>query len=72
MANRFVDVHPDDPLSAEIEESLPPYLKSQAMASLDAAEPLLAVLYYRAYKQLDFAREDPELARRFEKVAPPE
>jgi serine/threonine protein kinase len=72
MANRFVDVHPDDPVSAEIEESLPPYLKSQAMASLDAAEPLLAVLYYRAYKQLDFAREDPELARRFEKVAPPE
>ena len=72
MANRFVDAHPDDPLSDEIEESLPPYLKSRAMASLDAAEPLLAVLYYRAYKQLDFAREDPELARRFEKVAPPE
>ncbi|HVQ54387.1 MAG TPA: serine/threonine-protein kinase [Thermoanaerobaculia bacterium] len=72
MANRFVDAHPEDPLSDEIEESLPPYLKSQAMASLDAAEPLLAVLYYRAYKQLDFAREDPELARRFEKVAPPE
>jgi serine/threonine-protein kinase len=72
MANRFVDTHPDDPLSDEIEESLPPYLKSRAMASLDAAEPLLAVLYYRAYKQLEFAREDPELARRFEKVAPPE
>ncbi len=72
MANRFVDAHPDDPLSDEIEESLPPYLKSQAMASLDAADPLLAVLYYRAYKQLDFAREDAELARRFEKVAPPE
>ena len=71
MANRYVDAHPDDPLSDEIEESLPPYLKSQAMASLDAAEPLLAVLYYRAYRQLDFAREDPELARRFEKVAPP-
>ena len=72
IANRFVDTHPDDPLADEIEETLPPYLKSRAMASLDAAEPLIAVLYYRAYKQLEFAREDPELARRFEKVAPPE
>jgi tRNA A-37 threonylcarbamoyl transferase component Bud32 len=72
MANRFVDAHPGDPTSDEIEETLPPYLKSQAMAALDAAEPLLAVLYFRAYKQLEFAREDPELARRFEKVAPPE
>ena len=72
MANRFVDAHPDDALSDEIEQTLPPYLKSQAVSSLDAAEPLLAVLYYRAYKQLGFAPEDPELARRFEKVAPPE
>jgi hypothetical protein len=72
MANRFVDIHPDDPLADEIEQTLPPYLKSRAMASLDAAEPLIAVLYYRAYKQLEFAREDPELARRFEKIAPPE
>jgi tRNA A-37 threonylcarbamoyl transferase component Bud32 len=70
MANRFVDTHPDDPLSTEIVETLPPYLKSRAMASLDSAEPLLAVLYARAYKQLAFAQADPELARRFEKVAP--
>ena len=72
MANRFVDAHPDDALTEEIEGTLPPYLKSRAMASLDAAEPLLAVLYYRAYKQLAFAPEDPELARRFEKVVPAE
>jgi hypothetical protein len=72
MANRFVDAHPDDPLAGEIEETLPPYLKSQATASLDAAEPLLAVLYFRAYRQLQFARDDPELARRIERVAPPE
>ena len=72
MANRFVDAHPDDPLAGEIEETLPPYLKSQATASLDAAEPLLALLYFRAYRQLQFARDDPELARRIERVAPPE
>ena len=72
MANGFVEAHPDDPLAHEIEGTLPLYLKTQAAAALDHAEPLVALLYFRAYKQLDFAPEDPELERRIERLRPPD
>jgi serine/threonine-protein kinase len=70
MASRFVEAHPDDPLADEIEETLPVYLKTEATSALDHAQPLLALLYLRAYKELDFAPEDPELERRIERLRP--
>ena len=70
-ANRFVDAHPSGPLAREIQDTLPVYLKLQATASLDHAQPVLAHLYYRAYRHLRFAPPDPELDRRFENLRPP-
>ncbi len=64
-ANRFVASHPAAPLSREIETSLPGYLKRQATASLDHAQPVPAHLYFRAYQQLQFAPPDAELESRF-------
>ena len=64
-ANRFVASHPAAPLSREIETSLPGYLKRQATASLDHAQPVPAHLYFRAYQQLQFAPPDVELESRF-------
>ncbi len=71
IADRFVAAHPEDPLSAEITATLPSFLKGRATAALDRAEPLVALLYFRAYRALDFAPADPELARRIERVRPP-
>ncbi len=68
MADRFVESHPDDPLSAEIRESLPVFLRSQAADALDRAQPLNALLYFRAYKQLSFAPPAPELQSRIERL----
>jgi hypothetical protein len=70
-ANRFVAEHPAAPLAREIQDTLPVYLKLQATTSLDHAQPVLARLYYRAYRHLRFAPPDPELDRRFESVRPP-
>ncbi|HTR01676.1 MAG TPA: protein kinase, partial [Thermoanaerobaculia bacterium] len=67
-ANRVSETHPADPATTELDLSLPPYLKAQALSALDAAEPLVAVLYFRAYKALDFAARDPELERRFARL----
>jgi hypothetical protein len=64
-ANRFVAAHPAAPLAREIEATLPRFLERQATASLDQAQPVLAHLYYRAYRSLRFAPPDPELERRF-------
>ena len=64
LANRFVQAYPDDPLAAEMRERLPEAFKRGAEAAWDNARPLLAVLYYRAYRQLTFAPPDPELERR--------
>ena len=69
-ANRFVAGHPAAPLTREIQDTLPVYLKLQATASLDHAQPVLARLYYRAYRRLRFAPPDAELDRRFEDPAP--
>jgi tRNA A-37 threonylcarbamoyl transferase component Bud32 len=70
MANRVAAAYPADPRTAEITASLPGFLKSQATGALDRAEPLHAVLYFRAYRLLDFAPADPELERRIDKVRP--
>jgi tRNA A-37 threonylcarbamoyl transferase component Bud32 len=70
-ANRFVEAHPAGPLAREIQDTLPVYLKLQATTSLDHAQPVLAHLYYRAYRHLRFAPSDPELDRRFENLRPP-
>jgi len=70
-ANRFVAEHPAAPLAREIQDTLLVYLKLQATASLDHAQPVLARLYYRAYRHLRFAPPDPELDRRFENTRPP-
>jgi serine/threonine-protein kinase len=69
-ANRFVAEHPAAPLSREIQDTLPVYLKLQATMSLDHAQPVHARLYYRAYRHLRFAPPDPELDRRFESARP--
>ena len=67
-ANRVSEAHPADAATAELDRSLPPYFKAQALSALDSAQPLVAVLYYRAYRNLDFAPRDPELERRFAKL----
>ncbi|MGE5413084.1 MAG: hypothetical protein ACM3NW_02845, partial [Syntrophomonadaceae bacterium] len=64
-ANRFVATHPAAPLTREIETTLPGYRKRQATSALDHAHPVLAHLYYRAYRSLRFAPSDPELESRF-------
>ncbi len=69
-ANRFVAGHPAAPLAREIEDTLPVYLKMQATSCLDHAQPVLAHLYFRAYRHLRFAPADPELERRFEIFRP--
>jgi hypothetical protein len=68
MADRFVDVHPDDPLAAEIRERLPEFLRAQATEALDSARPLEALLYFRAYRQLSFAPPAPDLEARIERL----
>ena len=68
LADRFVASHPDTPFAAELRDGLPNYLHAQATEALDAARPLDAVLYFRAYRQLSFAPPDPELARRIERA----
>jgi serine/threonine-protein kinase len=69
IANRVAAAHPDDPSVAEMRRSLPAFLRTQAAASLDHAEPLLARLYFHGYRALDFAPPDPELERRLERFA---
>jgi serine/threonine-protein kinase len=68
-ANRFVATHPVAPLSREIEATLPTYLKRQATGALDRAQPMLAHLYFRAWRQLQFAPADREFESRFESLA---
>jgi hypothetical protein len=69
-ANRFVAGHPAAPLTREIEDTLPAYLKQRATECLDHAQPVLAHLYFRAYRHLRFAPADPELERRFQSLRP--
>jgi serine/threonine protein kinase len=70
-ANRFVAEHASRPLAREIQDTLPVYLKLQATTSLDHAQPVLAHLYYRAYRHLRFAPADADLERRFQNLRTP-
>jgi len=70
MANDVAGAYPTDPRTEAIRTTLPAYLKTQATAALDGAEPLTALLYFRAYRMLDFAPPDAELQRRLEKLRP--
>jgi serine/threonine-protein kinase len=70
IANRVAAAYPADPRVAAMTATLPAYLRAQASGALDRAEPLSAVLYFRAYRMLDFAPPDPELERRIEKARP--
>lgn len=70
IANRVAAAYPGDPRVAAMTATLPAYLRAQASGALDRAEPLSAVLYFRAYRMLDFAPPDPELERRIEKARP--
>ncbi|MFY9551720.1 MAG: hypothetical protein WAU32_11255, partial [Thermoanaerobaculia bacterium] len=65
-----VQTHPDDPLAAQIQAELPAFLRKEAASALDRAQPLLAALYLRAYKNLSFAPPVPDLARRIERTPP--
>ncbi len=69
MANTWVAAHPDDPFTADLKQWLPRTLKRDTEAALGTAEPFLAMLFYRAYRQLDFAPDDADLARRVSELA---
>jgi serine/threonine protein kinase len=70
VANEVAGAYPADPRTAEIKATLPAYLKAQATAALDTAEPIIALLYFRAYRALDFAAPDADLERRLETLRP--
>jgi hypothetical protein len=59
MADRFVGAHPDDPLSNEIRDSPPAFLRSRGAEALDRAQPLNDVLYFRAYASSRSPRPTP-------------
>ena len=71
-ANRTVAAHAGDPAAAEIRERLPASLRQEATAALDDAQPLQALLYFRAYKTLGFAPPAPELEERIARIRPAE
>lgn len=64
----ILGAHPDDPLVNEIRDSLPAFLRSREAEAFDRAQPLNAVLYFRAYRQLSFAPPDNELQSRIERL----
>jgi serine/threonine protein kinase len=69
-ANAFVAAHPQDPLAREIVARLPGELKADCEAALDAAQPMLAGLCFRAWKSLDFEPADPGFERRVSAALP--
>ena len=70
MANRTVAAHAGDPVADEIRERLPELLRRETTAALDIAQPLLALLYFRAYKTLAFAPPAPDLEERIARIRP--
>jgi serine/threonine protein kinase len=62
-ANFWVATHPEDSYTQELKRWLPQTLKSDTQAALANRQPLLARLFYRAYRQLRFSPPDPDLAR---------
>jgi serine/threonine protein kinase len=69
-ANFWTSTHPDDPYSPELKAQLPRILKSDTETALAAGQPVLARLFFRAYRQLRFSPPDPDLARRVRSAAP--
>ncbi len=63
-ANFWTVTHPDDSYTLELKRWLPQRLKSDTEAALADRQPVLARLFYRAYRQLKFSPPDPDLARR--------
>jgi hypothetical protein len=63
-ANFWTATHPDDPFSPELKARLPRLLKSDTEAALAAGQPVLARLFWRAYRQFRFSPPDPDLAAR--------
>jgi hypothetical protein len=62
-ANFWAVTHPDDPYTPELKRWLPQTLKSETKSALANGQPVLARLFYRAYRQLRFSPPDPDLAR---------
>ena len=70
LANRFVAAYPDDPLAGELRQRLPGTFGSRARQELEAGRPRIALRYYEAYRELDFAPRDAALDRLFAGVRP--
>jgi serine/threonine-protein kinase len=67
-ANFWTATHPDDPFSLELKARLPRILKSDTETALAAGQPVLARLFWRAYRQLRFSPPDPDLAARVRRL----
>lgn len=63
-ANFWTVTHPDDSYTLELRRWLPQTLKSDTETALADRQPVLARLFYRAYRQLKFSPPEPDLARR--------
>src|SRR6185369_2439697 len=70
VANFWTATHPDDPFTPELKARLPRLFRSDTEAALDAGQPGLARLFFRAYRQLRFSPPDPGLAARVRRSAP--
>ena len=64
IANFWTATHPDNSYTLELRRWLPQTLKSDTETALAGRQPVLARLFYRAYRQLKFWPPDPDLARR--------
>jgi serine/threonine-protein kinase len=69
-ANFWAVTHPDDSYTAELKRWLPQALKADTEMALGNQQPVLARLFYRAYRQLKFSPPDPDLARSIRQAGP--
>jgi serine/threonine protein kinase len=69
-ANFWIVTHPGDPYSPELKAQLPRILKSDTEIALATDQPVLARLFFRAYRQFRFSPPDPDLAGRVRRAAP--
>jgi hypothetical protein len=67
-ANFWTLAHPDDPFSPELKARIPGLLKSDTETALAAGQPVLARLFWRAYRQFRFSPTDPDLAARVRRL----
>ena len=63
VANFWAVTHPEDSYTPELKRWLPQALKSDTETALANGQPVLARLFFRAYRQLKFSPPDPDLAR---------